>query len=178
MNCPNCGGNLAEKGKFCPHCGTAIPADLYIKIDSRQEIIDHGRVAEANYETSREKETTKRKMGTLKILLILVLTPFILFFLMGIVIRIESYIHTQQYNKSTAIEIEQKQKDLEIDRLQKIEDEILEDIRNGQYEQALIKSQTLVYTIDNRSSIKEAWDKKREDLINTITTFLEDRDKR
>lgn len=117
-------------------------------------------------------------MGTLKILLILVLTPFILFFLMGIVIRIESYIHTQQYNKSTAIEIEQKQKDLEIDRLQKIEDEILEDIRNGQYEQALIKSQTLVYTIDNRSSIKEAWDKKREDLINTITTFLEDRDKR
>ena len=176
MNCPNCGGNLAEKGKFCPHCGSAIPHDLYIKIDSRQEIIDHGRVAEANYQTNREKETTKRRMGTLKIVLIILLSPIFLIVFLNIRDMIKGFQNDQQYNQRRSIEEEQKA--LEIDRLQKIEDEILEDIRNGQYEQALIKSQTLVYTIDNRSSIKEAWDKKREDLIKTINTFLEDGDKR
>ena len=45
MTCPNCGSSIVEKGKFCPFCGTAIPEDLLIKIETKQDIIDHGRIA-------------------------------------------------------------------------------------------------------------------------------------
>ena len=59
-------------------------------------------------------------------------------------------------------------------RLQAIEDEILQDIREEKYEQAIAKSKILVYTGDNKMS-KKAWDEKRQELINTLAELIKRR---
>lgn len=60
MHCPNCGNPVVVKGKFCPFCGSAIPEDLCIKIDMKQEVLDNGRIAEAEAKKKYEEEKTER----------------------------------------------------------------------------------------------------------------------
>jgi len=85
LTCPNCGSSIVEKGKFCPFCGTTIPEDLLIKIETKQELIDHGRIAEAEAQKKHEEEKTERSktivcvIGTivisLAIIIYLILRP-------------------------------------------------------------------------------------------------------
>ncbi len=178
MNCPNCGSNLVVKGKFCPHCGTAIPDDISIKIDSRQEILDHARVTEAQ-ETGKAtiaKEKTKRRYGCLTVIIVLILS----------VVALAIYYDYSDkqarnsraygsYSSSSSSDYfsEMRTKHFaEVERLQKIEDEILEDIRNERYEQALLKAQTLYYTGTYSSDTKKAWDSKREALIHELNDLI------
>ena len=179
MNCPNCGSNLVVKGKFCPHCGTAIPDDISIKIDSRQEILDHARVTEAQ-ETGKAtiaKEKTKRRYGCLTVIIVLILSVVALAIYYDYSDKqarnSRSYGSYSSSSSSDYFSEMRTKHFAEVERLQKIEDEILEDIRNERYEQALLKAQTLYYTGTYSSDTKKAWDSKREALITELTGLIE-----
>ena len=175
MNCPNCGSHLATKGKFCPYCGTATSDDITIKVDSRQEIMDHARMAEAT-ETGKAKianEKTKRRFGCLTVIIV---------FIVAIVVLAIYYDYSDRQRRSNVSSYTSSSSDYfsemranhfaEVQRLQGIEDEILEDIRNGRYEQALLKAQTLYYTGTYSNDTKASWDQKREALIQQLNTLL------
>ena len=179
MNCPNCGSNLVVKGKFCPHCGTAIPDDISIKIDSRQEILDHARVTEAQ-ETGKAtiaKEKTKRRYGCLTVIIVLILSVVALAIYYDYSDKqarnSRSYGSYSSSSSSDYFSEMRTKHFAEVERLQKIEDEILEDIRNERYEQALLKAQTLYYIGTYSSDTKKAWDSKREALITELTGLIE-----
>lgn len=175
MNCPNCGGNLAEKGLYCPHCGTKIPYDFAVKIDSRQEILDHAKVVEAQNKgkTDIAKEKTKRNKGCLTVIIVLILACVALTVYFDYSDRIERERASYELDESMRDFNQPRNNHLnEIKRLQKIEDEILEDIRNERYEQALVKVNTLYYTSGYSKETKEAWDTKREALITQLTNLI------
>ena len=170
MNCPNCGNSLVEKGKFCVYCGAPVPADLLIRVDSRQEsrseirseIIDHARLAEAQSETKREQEKTKRRRGCL----IAVIAVAALLILPLVVIAVKPSEYEQKQRAKLPIHTE------EIARLRALEDEILEDIRAGRYEQALAKASMLYYTADYDPSCGWDWDKKRQSLTDRLNELI------
>ena len=170
MNCPNCGSNLVVKGKFCPYCGTAIPDDISIKIDSHQEILDHAKVTKAQEEGKTKIAREKTKRGCLTVIIVLIFA----FVTLAIYAdysdkRFRRERLSDSYSSTTFTSESQKRHNAEVERLRKIEDEILEDIRNERYEQALIKSQTLYYTDTYSKDTKKAWDDKRESLIRELT---------
>lgn len=179
MHCPNCGNGLVTKGKFCPYYGSAIPEDLLIKIDSRQEIIDHARVEEAKGEgkVKVEKEKTKRRYGCLTIFLAIIIGFVVL---TAIALNNDKQVSVARYSSTSSTSsthtdyfADQKARhNKEVERLQKIEDEILADIRNKDYEQALLKAQTLYYTDSWSNSAKEGWDNKRNALIKQLNELL------
>ena len=74
--------------------------------------------------------------------------------------------------KNCVVRWEDAKKKKKVERLQKIEDEILADIRNKDYEQALLKAQTLYYTDSWSNSAKEGWDNKRNALIKQLNELL------
>lgn len=173
MHCPNCGNSLVTKGKFCPYCGSSVPEDIVVKIDSRQEIVDHARMEEAKGRPveTKEREKTKRRIGCLTVIIAIIAAVVILavYYEQSDRIRRSSY----SSSSSTSIFAEEKARhQKEITRLQRVEDEILEDIRNERYEQALLKAQTLYYTDSWSKESKEAWDKKREALIKQLNELL------
>lgn len=167
MNCPNCGNPLVSKGKFCPFCGTGIPEDIYIKMDSMQEILDHAKIEEARVEgqKTKEKEKTKRRRGLVIIVVVLIIA------LTGLAAMKLTYFFPGMNpfgTKSDSLD-----DSIETMRLHSLENEILEDIRNERYDQALVKAQTLRYTIDYSSTARREWDKKREDLIKTLNDLID-----
>ena len=172
MNCPNCGSNLAEKGKFCPHCGSSIPEDILFKFDMKQEIIDYGRVAEAQTKKEVSKEHTKRGNILVRIVLILVL-GFLALFVLSMIADNNQRSSTQSYSSTSSLFAEERAAHAkEIERLQKLEDEILEDIRNERYDQALTKTALLYYTTGYSNSAKEEWDAKRESLREQLNKLI------
>ena len=102
MKCPNCGSNLVDKGKFCPYCGTAISEDITIKIDSRQEILDHARVAEAQEDGKAmiAKEKTKRRYGCLTVIIVLILAVVSVFVTKP---RIQEMTHGIQFGTASCL---------------------------------------------------------------------------
>ena len=178
MNCPNCGSNLVVKGKFCPHCGTPIPDDLTIRINSHQEILDHARVTEAQEvgKTRIAKEKTKRSYGCLTVIIVFIVATVVLAIYYDYSERQIQMNRSSSYYSSNSSDYFSERRNhhyQEISRLQKIEDEILEDIRNEEYDQALLKANTLYYTDTYSSETKKAWDTKREALIEQLTALTE-----
>ncbi len=174
MHCPNCGNSLVTKGKFCPYCGTAIPEDIVLRIDSKQEIWDHARMEEAKGKPAetKEREKTKRRIGCLTVIIALIAAVVVL----AVYYEHSDRIRRSSYSSSSSTSIfaeEKARHQTEITRLQKIEDEILEDIRNERYEQALLKAQTLYYTDSWSKESKSAWDAKREALITQLNELME-----
>ena len=167
LNCPNCGNPLVTKGKFCPFCGTSIPEDIYIKIDSKQEILDHAKIEEARVsgQTAKEKEKTKRRRGCLIVVVVLIIAIASIYAMpiMYFVPELNPF-STKHDSLDDSIETM---------RLTSLEDEILEDIRNERYEQALAKAQTMRYTIDYSQQSRREWDQKRENLIKTLQEILD-----
>lgn len=152
-----------------------VDDDITIKIDSRQEILDHARMAEAQ-ETGKAKiakEKTKRGYGCLTVIIVLIVAFVVLAIYDDYSYR-QRISSTQSHTSSSSDYFsEMRGKHFEeIERLQAIEDEILEDIRNERYDQALLKAQTLYYTTDYSNDTKEAWDQKREALIQQLNTLL------
>ena len=185
MNCPHCGSNLAVKGKFCAHCGSPIPEDVYIRIEEKKEIIDHGRVADAQARQTIIKETTKQGRGKvlIKIVIILVLGLLAYYFISILDGQFQREFKLREaastteaplsYQVDHLFEDERNQHKSEVERLTKLEEEILEDIRNQRYDEALTKTSLLYYTNGNWSKDTEkTWDKKREDLIERLNGLL------
>ena len=171
MHCPNCGNSLITKGKFCPYCGTSIPEDIVVKIDSKQEIVDHAQMEAARRKpiVAKEQEKTKRRIGCLTVIIALIVA----FVFLAVYYDYSDRMRRASYSGPTSVFADEKaQHQKEITRLQKIEDEILDDIRNERYEQALLKAQTLYYTDTWSKESKAAWDTKREALIAQLNELI------
>ena len=160
---------MARDGKFCPYCGTSLVNDININIKeekyNKTEIFDHGRIAEAN------ADERKNNAGfVLKIVGFVV--AIIIFILVYSMISNNNRVSEQRRVDEEMIKLaELNAHDQETTRLQAIEDEILQDIRDEKYEQAIAKAKTLVYT-GNNSTSKKAWDEKRQELINTLAELI------
>lgn len=167
MNCPNCGNPLMDKGKYCPYCGSVVSDDVTVRIDSHREIVDHARIAEANVRGVKAKETTKRHRGLMIVAIIVILG----------ILGLAAFrpVFFLQIDRLFGPKSDSLDDSIETMRLQRIEDEILEDIRNEKYDQALAKAQTLRYTIDYSPTAKREWDSKREDLIKTLEGLIKER---
>ena len=135
------------------------------------------------YREKVEEEKTKRKARWPKALIILLAFVFaviLLSFLSShsfykLVHGTETDANISNSLKSyeELFEREEKAHYSEINRLQKIEDEILEDIRQQKYEEAMIKAQMLVYTVNYSNETKESWDSKRNALIEKLEQYLD-----
>ncbi len=162
MNCPNCGNSLTTKGKYCPYCGTLIPEDVLVRIETRHEILDHGHVADAKKEIRKTEERTHRKRYGVIILAILVI---------GFVAALSLIIFAVDPNPGPSYNEKQHDENL---RLQKIEDEILKYIKEGKYEQAYVMAGMLNYKADDISSYKEQWDQTRTQLEERLLQLMEE----
>lgn len=67
-----------------------------------------------------------------------------------------------------------KQERAETDRLNVIVEQIYDDIDNGNYDSAMIKAQTLVYSSSISKSQAEQWDAQRESIIDFIEKKIEE----
>lgn len=171
MKCPNCGGELVTQGgRFCPYCGTDLRNEININIKkesiNKTEIVDHGRIAEATADERKNKAWVILKVLGLAVVLIMFISVFSM-------ISGNNRASEQRKANEEAIKLEElNAHNQEIARLQAIEDEILQDIREEKYEQAIAKAKTLVYTGTYSSSSRKAWDEKRQELINTLAELI------
>ena len=182
MNCPNCGSNLVNKGKFCPYCGTAIPEDITIRINSRQEVVDHARITEAQENgkarITNAKEKTKRRFGCVTVIVVIIVAFVTLAIYADYSDKKARRDYWSTHSSTTSstsdyLTESRTQHYAEVERLQKIEDEILDDIRNERYGQALLKAQTLYYTGTYSNETKKSWNEKREALIKELSALIE-----
>ena len=173
MKCPNCSGELVSKGgRFCPYCGTNLGNDINININkesfNRTEILDHGRIAEATADERKNKAVVVLRIVGFAVVLIIFICVF------SMISRNNKANEQRKANEEAVRIAELNVHEQETVRLQAIEDEILQDIREEKYEQAIAKSKILVYTGDNKMS-KKAWDEKRQELINTLAELIKRR---
>ena len=154
MNCPNCGNGLTAKGKYCPYCGTPIPEDILIRVESkyesRQEVVDHGQIAKARTEVRKTEERTHRRKYGVIVLAILVFGFVLLFAISVFSDQARNTVFNREYQENV--------------RLQKIEDRILQYISEGKYEQAYAMTASLRYKADGlyADRYRMQWDKTRE----------------
>jgi len=168
LKCPNCGADLdAEDGIesfFCKYCGTKIllqgQSDAAIKAKANVQIADKViELREKRYQNQRYREEKRKKeleeiRKKNKIPNLIMLCVFILI-LVFVFVRANI-----QKNESNS--------EKQVKQLQITLSEIQEDIAAGNYDNALIKTNTLYYTATNSSELKEQWDRTREAVIQTI----------
>jgi len=156
IKCPNCGSSLEiEDGIdtfFCKYCGEKImmedmSASAY-KAKTKLKKMEHDeRMADKKYAHEKEME----KMNSLHTLL-----PVFIFFAVTILIW------------AIALGSAKHASNKEIKELDKLIVEIQGDIKNGDYDTAYIKAQSVKTTSDWSHEIDEKYDNIRKELINQI----------
>ena len=159
LRCPNCGANLeVEDGIdtfYCKYCGYKIildgQSDQAYKSKTRIKGMEHSeRMLDKRLEYKKSKDEKKAKENKRGIILSIIMVVFFLslsFFLMG---------SSKRESKA-----EEKQ-------LQQIVEEVQTDIKDGDYNDAYIKAQSVVYTSGYSDDIEEKWNNTRKELINQI----------
>ena len=170
LKCPACGGNIEiEQDKeycFCIYCGTKIYInDGTQKIEVNKNINYHKtytdeakirkieseeRTQERKYAADREERKSKKwaALGTVLIVIACVIGYFVLF---------DGYLDSE---KAASDRQEQE--------LQAIVDEVMQDIKDGNFDEAYIKAEKIRYTENWSSEIEEKWDATRKKIIDQI----------
>ena len=164
VTCPHCGSNLTvDDGLdtfYCQYCGTKIMMDglseaaykakTKVKDMQHQEVMQDKKIDLKKFKINAENEQRDKDRKSKKHYLIFIFALFLFVFY-----GIPSCIHHSS-NKEEA-------------KLEKIVEEVQEDIKNEDFEDAYVKAQTIVYTSDWSSETEEKWDNVREELIKQIS---------
>ena len=170
LKCPECGAELEVEPErvscFCSYCGSKVYLDdntkrveitknikyhkTYTNEAKIKDIESRERMFDKQFAAEIESEKRKRRAGFRTFLIVAICV--VLFFAGS-----DYYFGTIK-NESDAQEIE----------LQRVVDEIMQDIEEGDYSSARIKAESLYYTADWSDEIEEKWDATRETLIEQI----------
>ena len=159
LGCPSCNAILkTEDGIdtfYCIHCGhkifldglseASINAKVRIKEMKHKEVIKDKEISHEQYKIEQEEKENKRNM-----------IPAIVFF--GVVIVGFIIMCCLAYSNHKAQEVQ----------LQSIVVEIEKDIKNEDYDSAIIKANSLYYTADWSSDVEKKWDETRKAIIKRI----------
>lgn len=159
LKCPNCGGSLdIEDGFdtfFCKYCGHKIIMDDIskdtLKAKVRMKEMQHEEAMSKNkhsFEMDKSNNVIKHKIKLYKV-----------YFVIGAAIAI-AFIALLG---SLKISSDNQEKEL-----QQIVNNIEADMKNGDYDSALIKANSLYYTVDWSNDVQNKWDSTRKELIKMI----------
>ena len=162
LKCPECGANLEIEDNrtscYCQYCGCKIILDdekheyTINKNININKTTTHTKRYINDAAVIREKRKTKEGKGKFiaGILVVLAVVAYFIYFF--------GYYSNAAEKKSIAEE----------EQLQIVVEEILEDIENGNYDEAYVKANSLHYTSGWSSEIEEKWDDTREALLDKI----------
>ncbi len=160
LKCPNCGADLEiEDGIdtfYCKYCGHKIvlegQSDAAYEAKAKVKEIEHEekkQKANLDYKKFIEKNDNATSLKMISGLLLFIVGCFVFLQISG--------------NRQAAAAAKQTEK------FEKIENQVVEEIKNGDYDAALADAQMLRDTTGTLSGIaRDALDQKREDYIATI----------
>ena len=166
LKCPACGGTIeVEKDRdscFCSYCGTKISVDDEIhrieitkNINYHKTYTDEAKIRkieseERNQERkyAAEREERKSKKWSALIVIACIIGYFVLF---------DGYFDSKK-----------EASDRQEQELQTIVDEVMQDIKDGNFDEAYIKAEKIRHTAAWSSEIEEKWDATRKEIINQI----------
>lgn len=170
LKCPACGGAIEIDGNrdscFCSYCGTKVyvndethRVEITKNINYHKTYTDEAKIRKIESEermqerkSAVEREERKNKkwsaLGTVLIVLACVIGYCVLF--IGF------------------FDSEKEASDRQEQELQTIVDEVIQDIEEGNFDEAYIKAERIRYTEDWSSEIKDKWDATREEIIEQI----------
>ena len=167
--CPNCGANIevddVRDSFYCSYCGSQIQRDptntftlRTVDVAKIKEIESNERIKEKEIEQQRAdlKDSSRRMIRFVLLTIVLVILMIL------------------------PMKLEENAQKKEEQRLQSIVVEIQEDISNGDYDNALIKANTLYMpesSLSNRDKAIAKWNQQREELIRLIKEKKEEASK-
>lgn len=170
LKCPACGASIeVERNRdscFCSYCGTKVYVDdethrveitkniryhkIYTDEAKIRKIESEERMQERRFAAKEKERKSKARSALISTLLLLVVTVGCFIFLDSI------------------LDSEKEASDRQEEELQAIVDEVLQDIEDGNFEEAYVKAERIRYTADWSSEIEDKWDATRETVIEQI----------
>lgn len=170
LKCPSCGAAIeideSRDSCFCSYCGTKVYIDDEIhRVEITKNINYHKtytdeaeirrieseeRMQERKYAVERETCKSKKwsALGTVLVVLACVIGYFVFF--------------------NGYLDSEKEASDRQEQELQVIVDEVMQDIAEGDFDEAYIKAEKIRYTANWSSEIEDKWDATREEIIKQI----------
>lgn len=170
MKCPACGGDIEiDENRdfcFCSYCGTKVHVDdgthrveitkninyhkTYTDEAKIRKIESEERLQERKFAAEQEERKNKKwkTLGLVLVVLACVIGYFVLF--------------NGYFNSEKAASDRQEQE------LQAIVDEVMQDIEDGNFDEAYIKAEKIRYTENWSSEIEDKWDAMRKEIIEQI----------
>lgn len=166
LKCPSCKAELeVDDGLdtfYCRFCGQKIMLDgmSETSLNARMQAkkMEHEeRLAEKEMDLKKFESDKKATLELFKEKKELFLLPFIIILILLLFIMIELFPALSERSSK-------KQEE----ELQEIVDEVMIDIKEGNYDEAYIKANTIYYTEGYSSEVEEKWDNTRETLLKKI----------
>ena len=170
MKCPACGGTIEvdenRDSCFCSYCGTKVYIDdeaqrieITKNINYHKTYTDEAKIRKIESEERMQErkfavEQEKRKA---KIWSTLAIVFIVLACVIGYVISFISYFDS-----------EKEASDRQEQELQAIVDDVMKDIEDGNFDEAYIKAERILYTENWSSEIEDKWDATRKEIIEQI----------
>ena len=170
MKCPACGGTIEvdenRDSCFCSYCGTKVYIDdeaqrieITKNINYHKTYTDEAKIRKIESEERMQErkfavEQEKRKA---KIWSTLAIVFIVLACVIGYVISFNSYFDS-----------EKEASDRQEQELQAIVDDVMKDIKDGNFDEAYIKAERIRYTENWSSEIEDKWDATRKEIIEQI----------
>lgn len=170
MKCPACGGDIEiDENRdfcFCSYCGTKVHVDdgthrveitkninyhkTYTDEAKIRKIESEERLQERKFAAEQEERKSKKwkTFGIVLAVLACVIGYFVLF--------------NGYFDSEKAASDRQEQE------LQAIVDEVMQDIEDGNFDEAYIKAERIRYTENWSSEIEDKWDATRKEIIKQI----------
>ena len=173
LKCPSCGADIVLEGNrsfcFCTYCGARVYIDngthkveITKNINHNKTYRDEAKIRKIEFEERmqerillEQQKERRRKRWSAVGTFIVVIACIIGFF----------YIYNSWGN---FFDSEKENSDLQEQELQAIVDDVLQDIENGNFEEAYIKAEKIRYTENWSDEITEKWDATREETIEQI----------
>ena len=170
LKCPACGAGIDVEQKqelyFCPYCGSKIYLDDGVERTERTENINYHKTytdeakikdIEAkermnNKQLQEEREDRRRKENSkiIPVAALCLLLVVAMVFMWG------------------TFRAAKMESDRQEAALQAIVEEVMQDIKKGEFASARIKAETIYYTEEWSHDIEEKWDNTRKELIKQI----------
>lgn len=170
LKCPACGGTIEiernRESSFCSYCGTKVYVDdetrrveitkninyhkTYTDEAKIREIESAERMQERKYEVECEKRKSNKwlTLGTVLIVLACVI---------GYFVSVNGYFDSQK-----------EASDRQEQELQAVVDEVMQDIEDGNFDEAYIKAEKICYTENWSSEIEDKWNAIQKEIIKQI----------